>query len=65
MVESVCLEFAEAGCDVTYNSGYGHVCRCQPIAITRAVSNLIENGCRYGTRVVVDVRRADARHRSA
>lgn len=51
LVESICIEFAEAGNRVTYSGAYGSECRCQPTAITRAVSNLIENGCRYGSTV--------------
>lgn len=61
LVEEVCLAFADAGRDVTYAGVYGWECRCQPVAITRAVSNLIENGCRYGTHVMVDVWREDQR----
>ena len=57
MVESICIEFAESGKDVVYTGEYGLNYSCQPIAVTRAVNNLIENGCRYGARVVVDVRR--------
>lgn len=56
LIESVCMEFADTGEDVTYAGGYGCECRCQVVAITRAVSNLIANGCRYGTHVIADVR---------
>jgi signal transduction histidine kinase len=56
LIESICLEFADAGRPVTYEGGYGPDCVCQPIAITRLVGNLIENGCRYGDTVVADVR---------
>jgi signal transduction histidine kinase len=59
LVESVCVEFAETGNDVTYTGLYGWECRCQPTAITRAVSNVIENGCRYGTQVVADIWREE------
>jgi signal transduction histidine kinase len=59
LVESLCLVFSESGKDVTYIGTYGPIGRCQPIAMTRAVSNLIENGCRYGTRVIADVWRKD------
>lgn len=55
LVEEVCLAFSDAGRDVTYVGVYGWECHCQPVAITRAVGNLIENGCRYGTHVKVDV----------
>jgi signal transduction histidine kinase len=55
LVEGVCLALADAGRDITYAGVYGWECQCQPVAITRAVCNLIENGCRYGTHVKVDV----------
>lgn len=57
LVESICIGFADSGKDVAYEGAYGVICPCQPTAMTRAVNNLIENGCRYGTRVVADVRR--------
>ncbi len=59
LVESICIGFADSGKEVLYTGAYGLNCSCQPTAITRAMNNLIENGCRYGTRVVVDVRRED------
>lgn len=59
LVESICIGFADSGKDVTYEGGYGVNCPCQPTAMTRAVNNLIENACRYGSRVVADVRRED------
>jgi signal transduction histidine kinase len=59
LVESICIGFADSGKDVVYTGTYGLNCSCQPTAITRAVNNLIENGCRYGTHVVADVRRQD------
>lgn len=59
LVESICLEFADAGKGVTYIGAYGLICPCQPTAMTRVVNNLIENACRYGTQVEADVRRQD------
>jgi len=59
LVESICIGFADSGKDVVYKGAYGLNCSCQPTAITRAVNNLIENGCRFGTHVVADVRRQD------
>jgi signal transduction histidine kinase len=60
LIESICIEFSEAGKQVSYRGSYGPECRCQPTAMTRAVGNLIENGCRYGTHVAADVRRNGA-----
>jgi signal transduction histidine kinase len=56
LVESIVLEFNEHGHDVTFTGSYGLECRCQPTAITRAVTNLVENSCRYATQTRVDVR---------
>jgi signal transduction histidine kinase len=58
LVESVCIEFADCGKAVSYAGPYGLECRCQPTAIARAVSNLIDNGSRYGARVVATVSQA-------
>lgn len=57
LVESICIEFTEAGEEVAYSGAYGLECQCQPTAVMRAVSNLIENGCRYGKDVCASVRR--------
>lgn len=53
LVESLCLEFSAVGHHVTY-TGPSHLsCLCQTTALERAVSNLIENGLKYGTQVDV------------
>jgi signal transduction histidine kinase len=59
LAESICAEFQDGGNDVSYVGSYGPACCCQPMAVTRALNNLVENGCRYGTNVIVDVRQAD------
>lgn len=57
LIESICIGFADSGKEVVYAGEYGLTYSCQPTAMTRVVNNLIENGCRYGTHVVADVRR--------
>ena len=57
LVESICIEFAEAGEEVAFSGAYGLECQCQATAVMRAVSNLIENGCRYGKNVSASIRR--------
>ncbi|WP_284948234.1 ATP-binding protein [Acidisoma cladoniae] len=59
LVESLCIDASEAGKYVTYIGAFGPICRCQPIAITRAINNLLENGSRYGTHVIADVWRRE------
>ncbi|MDR3438653.1 ATP-binding protein [Telmatospirillum sp.] len=55
LVESICIGFADSGKHVAYAGGYGLNYPCQPTAVSRAVNNLIENGCRYGNHVVANV----------
>ncbi len=57
LVESICIEFAAGGKRVGFSGSYGLGCRCQPTAFIRAISNLLENGCRYGTNVQVSAAR--------
>ncbi|WP_342627935.1 ATP-binding protein [Nguyenibacter vanlangensis] len=56
MAADVCRSFAEVGRDVRYQGASGPLCSCQPLGITRVIGNLIDNGCRHGTAVTVDVR---------
>ncbi len=48
IVQSVCSEFVEMGHDVSCSIASPIVCRCRPIAIKRAIRNLIENAVVYG-----------------
>jgi hypothetical protein len=53
LLSTLCDEFEEAGALVRYN-GPEHVrLFCRPNAITRAVTNLVDNGCEFGKSVVV------------
>jgi signal transduction histidine kinase len=46
-------EFEEAGSVVQYTGPEQMECFCRPNAIERAFTNLIENGCHFGTEVVI------------
>jgi signal transduction histidine kinase len=60
MLISLCDTAADAGCAVTY-AGPDHAgLTCQPMAIRRAFANLIDNGCKFGSRVQVRLRPAAA-----
>lgn len=53
ILETICNERADAGCDVAL-AGTGHVAlRCRPLAIKRALANLIDNAVKYGHRARV------------
>lgn len=53
VLETICLEFADLGRDIAYDGPASLVWRCQIGAMTRALSNLVENGLKYGSRVQV------------
>lgn len=53
LLESLCLEYSAVGQNVTYTGPSHLTCICQATALERAVSNLIENGLKYGTHVDV------------
>lgn len=48
LVDSVCTDFADAGADVEFTGDEKHVCACRPVALKRALRNLVENAVRYG-----------------
>jgi len=53
---SICDTAADAGCAVVY-AGPDHAgLNCRPLAIRRAFANLIDNGCKFGSRVDVRLR---------
>ncbi len=54
LLESLCEEFSSTGKQVAYEGVHETACFCQPVSISRAVNNLIENGLKYGKNVHVD-----------
>jgi len=48
MLESVCDDLADAGAKATFENGARVTYRCQPVAMRRALSNLIHNAVKYG-----------------
>lgn len=53
LLSTLCDEFEEAGNSVSYD-GPEHIrLFCRPNAITRAVTNLVDNGCEFGQSVIV------------
>ncbi|MEH6422191.1 ATP-binding protein [Pseudomonas sp. CGJS7] len=56
---SLCDDIADRGGDADYQGPDHAYLPCQPIAMRRALANLIDNGCRYGDRVRVSLSLAD------
>jgi signal transduction histidine kinase len=50
---SLCDNFADMGGDVVYHGPDHAPLPCQPVAMRRALANLIDNGVRYGDRVAI------------
>ncbi|MDR3515229.1 MAG: HAMP domain-containing sensor histidine kinase [Azospirillaceae bacterium] len=61
LLTTLCDEFEEAGAVVRYDGPERIRLFCRPNAITRALTNLIENGCQFGTEVAVHAAVADGR----
>ena len=59
LVESVVTDMAETGSDAAFEGGGPLVVEADPVALRRAVTNLVVNACRYGTRARARVRRED------
>lgn len=55
LVQSVVHDMADAGLDVTMTQGQPVSIECQPAALKRALTNLIENAVKYGTRARVSL----------
>jgi signal transduction histidine kinase len=60
LLQTISAEFADVGHAVTYEGPNRLACTCRPGALTRAVTNIVENGTKYGTIVTVKLRKADA-----
>ena len=57
LVESVVTDMAETGSDAAFEGSGPLVVEVDPVALRRAVTNLVVNACRYGTRARARVRR--------
>lgn len=59
LVQTVCDERTDAGETVTYQGPDRLKCRCRPVAMVRAVSNLVGNAVKYAGRAGVSLDVAD------
>lgn len=50
---SLCDTAADAGCAIGYEGPDHAELSCRPVAIRRAFANLVDNGCKFGSRVTV------------
>ena len=62
LLQTICAEFADVGHAVTYAGPNRFACTCRPGALTRAVTNVVENGIKYGSVVTVTLKTVDAEH---
>lgn len=59
LIESICDDCADIGRDVVYTGPDRMPCDCSPLALRRALTNLVENAVKYGGRARVSLH-ADA-----
>jgi signal transduction histidine kinase len=55
LAAKVCDEFADAGHDASYHGPLHLIVRAQPIALERAIGNLVDNACRHAGQAFVTV----------
>jgi signal transduction histidine kinase len=55
LLETICDQFSDMGYVVHYRGPERMPIQCQPTALSRAVTNLVDNATKYGTSVVVSL----------
>jgi len=56
IMQTICADFSDVGGDISYSGPPKIIWPCKPMALTRAITNLCENGLKFGTRVEVALR---------
>jgi signal transduction histidine kinase len=56
LLQTICWEFADMGDSVTYDGPARLVCTVRPRALTRALTNIVENGVKHGSAVTVSLK---------
>lgn len=59
MLQRICDEMADRGCDVTLVATGHRSLSCRPLAMRRCFTNLIDNAVKYGNRAIVDIEAGD------
>ncbi|MGJ5178383.1 ATP-binding protein [Bradyrhizobium oligotrophicum] len=55
LLETICCDFADVGHAVTFEGPQRLVCEGRPRALSRAVTNVVENAVKHGSQVVVSL----------
>lgn len=53
LLQTICTEFTDVGHTVSYDGPHRFAYRCRPGSLTRAVTNVVENGIKHGSVVTV------------
>jgi signal transduction histidine kinase len=56
ILQSVCSEFSDVGMDVVYDGPNKVIVNCKPLAMTRVITNLCDNGIKFGKAVNVSLK---------
>jgi signal transduction histidine kinase len=59
LIESLCNDALEAGCEVTFDGRIGQPIMASPHALRRCLANLLDNACKYGKFAHVSIKRKD------
>lgn len=60
LLQTICAEFADVGHAVSYEGPTRLTIRCRPSALTRAISNVVDNAVKHGSRVTIGLRTSDS-----
>jgi signal transduction histidine kinase len=52
VLQTVCADFADMGFEVAYEGPDRFAYPCKPLALTRAISNLVDNGTKFASTVI-------------
>ncbi|HUZ33499.1 MAG TPA: ATP-binding protein [Xanthobacteraceae bacterium] len=55
LLQTICTEFTDVGHRVSYDGPRRFAYACRPSSLTRAVTNLVENGIKHGSVVTVEL----------
>ncbi len=55
LIGSLCEDLRDLGLEIEYDETQRMTYLCRPVSLRRALSNLIENACHYGTRARVEL----------
>jgi len=59
LLQTICAEFSDVGNSVSYSGPARHTFACRSRALTRAISNVVDNGTKHGSAVTVALRSLD------